>query len=244
MGAHVENEKQQIISQLRQNILLMQSAPAAVENKPLGLGPLEAAFPNKVFPRAALHEFVSTNPEGTAATSGFICSLLASLMQANNICLWVGRARLTFPPALTFFGIRPDRVIFIDPERDKDVLWITEEALKCEGLSAVVAAIDRADIAHSRRLQLAIERSRVTGLILSNNRSQLTSAACAARWQITPLPSLTEGVPGVGHPRWNVALQKVRNGTPGQWELEWTPEGFTKQPAITILKPQEKRKAV
>jgi hypothetical protein len=30
-----------------------------------------------------------------------------------------------------------------------------------------------------------------------------------------------EGLPGIGFPRWQVDLQRVRNGTPGSWQLEW-----------------------
>ena len=29
-------------------------------------------------------------------------------------------------------------------------------------------------------------------------------------------------MPGVGFPRWNVELLKVRNGKPGSWQLEWS----------------------
>src|SRR5690606_40358249 len=46
-----------------------------------------------------------------------------------------------FPPGLKRFGVEPDRVIFIDLKREKDVLWAMEQGLKCSTLSAVVGEL-------------------------------------------------------------------------------------------------------
>jgi protein ImuA len=120
------------------------------------------------------------------------------------------------------FNVEPDQVIFIDLGQDKDVLWVMEEALKCEGLAAVVAELKEISFAQSRRLQLAVENSKVTGFLLRTDPRKLGTTTCVARWQITHLPSEPEGgLPGVGFPRWQVELLKVRNGIPGTWKLEW-----------------------
>jgi len=98
-----------------------------------------------------------------------------------------------------------------------------EEALKCEGLGAVVGEMQEIGFTASRRLQLAVEQSRVTGFILRHQPRNLNSVACVARWRVSPLPSgLEEGMPGVGFPRWNVELLKIRNGKPGAWPIEWS----------------------
>ena len=48
-----------------------------------------------------------------------------------------------------------------------------------------------------------------------------------ARWKVSPLPSVTqEGLPGIGFPRWQVELLKVRNGNPGSFILEWAGDKF------------------
>jgi protein ImuA len=44
---------------------------------------------------------------------------------------------------------------------------------------------------------------------------------------------LGDGMPGVGFPRWNVQLLKVRNGKPGAWQIEWSADGFRHIPAFT-----------
>jgi protein ImuA len=201
--------------------------PPAGEVRGIGLGPLESAFPNGVFPTGTIHEMLCSVPEQAAATGGLIGGLLARLMQQGGACLWISLGRKLFPPALTAFDVEPHRVIFIDLQREKDVLWAMEEALKCPGLAAVVAEVREISFAQSRRLQLAVESSKVTGFLLRNDPRKAGTTTCAARWQISPLPSELEGeLPGVGFPRWQVELLRVRNGSPGNWKLEWVDGNF------------------
>lgn len=221
--------KKDIIDQLQKNILAWQGfiPPAADNTAGIGLGPLEAAFPNAVFPTGAIHEFLSARPEHAAASGGFIAGLLKTLMLNGGACLWISMSRSLFPPALKTFGVEPDRVIFVDLHREKDVLWAMEEALKCGGLAAVIGEVQELSFTQSRRLQLAVEQSRVTGFIIRSDLPKLSATACVARWKITHLPSeLEAGMPGVGFPRWNVELLKVRNGNPGTWKIEWQAGGF------------------
>ena len=221
--------KRDIISKLQKDILLWEGfkPPRADNADAFGLGPVEAAFPNGIFPVGALHELVCPTPEQAAATSGFIAGILGTLMKQDGACLWIGSSRKLFPSSLSVFNVEPDRVIFIDLKREKDVLWVTEEALKCEGLSAVIAELQDINIAQSRRLQLAVESSKVTGFILRTDLNKAKTSTCVARWQISPISSETEdGLPGVGFPRWQVELLKVRNGNPGVWKIEWAGGSF------------------
>jgi len=221
--------KKDIINRLQKDILQWQgfAPPPAGQAKGIGLGRVEDAFPNGVFPKGAIHELLCPAPEQAAATSGFVGGILSELLKQGGACLWIGTNRRLFPPALSAFNVPADRVIFIDLQREKDVLWAMEEALKCEGLAAVIAEVRDISFAQSRRLQLAVESSKVTGFLLRNDQKKLGTTTCVARWQITPLPSQTEdGLPGVGFPRWQVDLLRVRNGTPGSWQLEWVDGSF------------------
>lgn len=225
--------KQDLISRLRKDILLWEGfkPPEASTTDAMGLGPIEAAFPNGIFPRGAIHEMICPSPEKAAATGGFMSGLLSSLMQQGGVCLWIGKARKLFPPSLITFDVEPDRMIFVDIQREKDILWAMEEALKCQGLAAVIAEMPEVTFAQSRRLQLAVENSKVTGFLLRNDPRKVSATTCVARWQITSLPSELEGkLPGVGFPRWEVELLKVRNGNPGKWKLEWTDGHFVQIP--------------
>lgn len=221
--------KEDIINKLRQDILRWEGFRPlqSTESESFGLGPIEGAFPNGIFPTGAIHEFISLCPEDTAACGGFIAGLVKTLLQHGGACLWVSWSRRIYPPALKLFGVDADRVVFIDVPRLKDVLWVTEEALKCEGVAAVICEANELSFAQSQRLQLAVEKSKVTGFILRKDVKKLTTTACVSRWKIISVPSeLRKGMPGVGLPRWQVELLKVRNGNPGIWTVEWANQHF------------------
>ena len=218
-----------IVQQLQGQILSLQDSSPLSQRRHVdfGLGPIEKAFPNRSFP-SGVHEFVSTTSPDAAATTGFIACLVSSMMKKDTgLCLWISSKRAVFPPALAVFGIEPHRVIFIDLTRQKDALWAMEEALKCEALACVVAELNEISFTGSRRLQLVVEKSRVNGFLHRHAPRSINTLACVCRWEIKPLASeLEEGMPGVGLPRWQVALQKVRNGEPGSWQLGWSAGRF------------------
>jgi protein ImuA len=221
--------KRELIEKLQQDILLWQGfkASAADQTKSVGLGRIEKAFPGGVFPRGVIHEFLNFSPEHSAASDGFIAGLLSVLMGEGAACAWISSSRKVYPASLKAFNADPERIIFMDVESEKDALWIMEEALKTEGLAAVVAEVSTLSLVESRRLQLAVEKSGVTGFILRRDAKALSSTIATARWKITPLPSETEdGLPGLGFPRWNVELLKVRSGMPGSWTMEWAADQF------------------
>lgn len=222
-------DKQAIIQKLRADMIRWEGfrpAPPGPKQD-LGLGPVAAAFPDGVFPTGAIHEFISSSPEDTAATGGFIAGLVNKLLNAGGACLWVSYTRRIYPPALKLFGVDPDRVIFVDVPLQKDLLWVTEEALKCEGVATVICETKDLSFTESQRLQLAVEKSHVTGFVLRKDVKKINTTACVTRWQIRHVRSqLRPGMPGVGHPRWLVELVKVRNGKPGNWTIEWKKQDF------------------
>jgi len=226
---HSLKDKIAVIAQLQQDILLLEGfkPPANGIGVDVGLEPIKDAFPNAVFPTAAVHEFLSTSIEQGAATAGFVGGILGKLMQQEGVCIWISSTQMLFPPALKTFGIAPHRIIFIKLNRERDILWAMEEALKCEKLAAVVAELQEINLTASRRLQLAVEKSRVTGFILRHQPRSLGNTSCVSRWRITPISSsLDDDMPGVGFPRWKVELLKIRNGRPGTWQMEWSAKQF------------------
>jgi protein ImuA len=224
-----DNDKKALLAQLQRAILPLQGIRNPLQTHPVenGLGTINEAFPNNTFPLGAVHEFVPAGAESFAATSGFIAGLASGIIKNNGIVIWVSTARTAFPLAFQHFDIGPDRIIFIDLKKEKDALWVVEETLKCEHVAAVVGEIQQMDFNQSRRLQLAVEKSRVTGFIIRKDSKKITPSACVTRWQIQSLPSeLPNHMPGVGFPRWQVELLKVRNGKPGAWNVEWSDGKF------------------
>ncbi|TSD66344.1 Error-prone repair protein ImuA [Inquilinus sp. KBS0705] len=235
----MQTTKEQIISQLRQDMLQWEGFRPGQQgmNHDLGLGPIAHAFPDSVFPTGAIHEFISQSPEDTAATGAFITGLVQKILKLGGACLWISYTRRIYPPAMKLFGVDPDRVIFVDVPLQKDVLWVTEEALKCEGVATVICETKELSFTASQRLQLAVEKSHTTGFILRKDVKKANTTACVARWQIRPVRSqLRPGMPGVGYPRWQVELLKVRNGKPGSWTVEWKRQDFRVMIASPITK--------
>ncbi len=215
--------KAAIINRLKKEILPLQGFKSTLQNVALNglLGPVVKAFPNNSFPLGAIHEFISDGATDTASTNGFISVLLHKLMKKKGVSIWIGNTATIFPPALKSFGIAPGQIIFIDLKKEKEMLWAMEETLKCEGLSAVIAFIPELGFTASRRLQLAVEKSKVTGFIVRQNPRNINTTACITRWKITADASKPlYGLPGLGFPRWHVELLKVRNGQPGKWVIE------------------------
>jgi len=199
-------------------------------------------FPNGIFPTGAIHEFAGCSQEEMAACSGFISGLMSSFL-ANGIIVWISRTQTIFPQALQAFNIEPHKVIFIHPSKEKEIWWCIEEALRCSSITAVVTEMQDLNFTNSRRFQLAVEKTKVTGFILNAKPGNANASACISRWKITSMPShLEDGLPGVGHPRWKVELKKIRNGKPGIWELEWTGKEFTEVKEKEIVIQIGKRK--
>jgi protein ImuA len=233
--------KADIISQLRKDLLRWEGykPPATGTRSLVGLGPVEAVFPNGVFPVRGVHEVVCGSAEQAAAGGGLVTGILSALMRQGGICVWIGKGRRLFAPSLTAFGVMPHQVILISLQKDADALWVMEEALKCSGLTAVVCEVGALNFKQSQRLQFTGEKTGVTGFVLRNAAEKLGSTACAARWQVNPLPSSDlGGLPGLGFLRWQVELLKVRNGQTGSWVLEWDDSGFS---AIEHIVVQEER---
>jgi protein ImuA len=229
-----------IIERLRKDILSLQGFATGTRESDsfANLGPINQAFPNNIFPLRAVHEFLIATTEDRAYTSGFIAGMLSTINRTRGVIIWIGSKLQVFPHAFSSLGIDPEKIIFVSLDREKDVLWAVEESLKCEGLSAVIGELHGLSFDISRRLQLAVEKSHVTGFIINRNTKSINPTACVSRWKISSLPSAAyDGMPGIGFPRWNVELLKVRNGRAGVWQVEWNSGKFhfiSKTKAIEI----------
>jgi protein ImuA len=221
------NTKAHIIAQLQKNILLLQGfKPATNDACKTVLNPVRHSFPNSVFPSGAIHDFLCSSSEEASASCGFIAGILSSLMKRGGISLWIHSYKNIFPPALKFFGIDPEKLVFVHLNKDHEKIWAMEEALKCNGLSSVVGEINEIGFTESRRFQLAVEQSKVTGFLIRRNPKHMANT-CVTRWKISPVSGMEEtDLPGLGFPRWHVELLKVRNGKPGCWQMEWREGNF------------------
>ena len=216
--------KADIIAQLQKEILSLQGFKSILHNNvaDIALGPITNAFPNATFPFGAIHEFIGSTTEDVTSAAGFIAGIIGLLIRDRGACVWINSSQTIFPPALASFGIEPDKIIFVELKKEKEILWAIEEALKCDGLAAVVGELPQLSFTASRRFQLAVEQSGVTGFIFNKSSKELSTTASIARWKISSLPGiLPDDIPGIGFSCWNVELLKARNGKPGNWQLKY-----------------------
>jgi protein ImuA len=220
--------KADILNELQKQILPLQGyrRVSNVSGFKSGLGTILNSFPNKNFPLGAIHEFITDSTESTASTTGFIAGLNSLLMGSTGVIVWITTSNNLFPPSFIHFNIDPANIIFVEIKDEKEILWATEEALRCEALTAVVTNIPNISFTASRRLQLAVEKSMVTGFVIHPAKSQHNTSSCVSRWKINPVKSYASDIPGVGFPQWKVELLKVRNGQPGNWIVQWVDGKF------------------
>jgi protein ImuA len=219
-----------------------------------GVAEIDRYLPNGL-PCNDLHELVGAPGHGGAVT-GFALALAARLMACRpGHLLWVqqgmaGReAGLPYAPGLHYFGLDPDRLLFVQPRRDRDVMWSLAEGLGCRALVLVLAELwegPACDLTASRRLRLAARASGVMALViryagppdpaagLGPGRAArgLPPSAAHTRWRVAPgaghVPGPERGSErepewGLGLSRWQLSLEKNRTGRTGAWIVEWNP---------------------
>lgn len=108
-----------------------------------------------------------------------------------------------------------ERLHLIRPVGETDLLWCVEESLRSAPVSLVIAEPEKPlSLTAGRRLQLAAEAGRTTGLMLT--RQDAGSNATETRWACEPLAS-TPADSTLHH--WSII--KNKKGTLNDWILNW-----------------------
>jgi protein ImuA len=243
------------LESLRAEVRAIEGAGAQGERPCLefGVAPLDQRLAGGGLALAALHEMAAAGPGlgDDAASSLFIAAIAARLsaLERGTTVLWALRRRDLFAPALEQAGLPPDRLLYAECGHEEDVLAVMEEGLRHGGLAAVVGEIGRAGMTATRRLQLAAEEGRTTALMLrrwrrSGEDALAPPSAAVTRWRIGCAPSEPLPAPGVGRPRWRVALVRQRGGEPFEMIMEGPDaEGRLALPAQPQHRPHRARAA-
>jgi len=181
----------------------------------------------------ALHEAAaaSPGPGDDAAATLFLAGLAARFSRREGKLgqvLWAIARRDLFAPGLAQAGLTPDRLLYAECRGDAEVLAVVEEGVRHGALAAVIGEAGRADMAATRRLQLAAEESGTPALLLRRWRKAgadplAAPSAAMTRWRIACAPSASLPHEGIGRARWHVELARQRGGPPHEWILE-TPD--------------------
>jgi protein ImuA len=192
---------------------------------PFGVEAIDRRLPQGGLPQGHLHEAI----EGGAASqyAGLATLFVAGILaRMQGPVLWCLRGRDLLAPALARVGLHPDRVIFCETWKDRDVLPAMEEGLKCGGLAGVVGEVSKLSLNASRRLQLCAGESGVTALVIRRWHSATEKEAAgepnaaATRWRVAPHPSPASGFDGMPRQHWQLDLLRARGGETYSWVLE------------------------
>lgn len=212
-----------VVEELRDKIAHLEGTSSLKRSVlPFGVREIDAQLPGGGLAYGALHEVAGG---GNGAIDGAAAALFIGGIAARTTgkVVWCLTRFDLFFPAFAQIGLHPDRVIFVEGDKEETVLASFEEALRYGGLGAVVAELVRLPMTASRRLQLAAEKSGALGLVIRRWRRQTEASdfgmptAAATRWRISVLPSEPLPVPGVGRARWLAELMRVRAGEGGEF---------------------------
>ena len=90
---------------------------------------------------------------------------LAHITSAGRHVTLVAPPYIPFAPALSQHGVRLERLLVIQAQRAEDILWATEQSLRCRSFGAVLAWPATVRDREIRRLQLAAEAGGSTGFL-------------------------------------------------------------------------------
>ncbi|WP_084368224.1 ImuA family protein [Rhizobium sp. RU36D] len=213
------------IADLRERIAALEGGVAKQKScLPFGVPEIDRVLPGGGLAYGALHEFAGG---GSGTVDGAAAALFAAGIAARTegkIAWCLTRPDLFFP-ALAQAGLHPDRVVFVEGNKEEDVLASMEECLSFGGLGAVVGELVRLPMTASRRLQLAAERTGTMAIAVRRWRRQAEAndfgqpTASKTRWRVSVLPSAELPVPGLGRARWLLELIRSRAGECAEFEI-------------------------
>ena len=137
---------------------------------------------------------------------------------------------------LNALGLDPRQLILVETTHRKDTLWAMEEALHSRAVAAVAGFIDQIDLKTTQRLQLAATDCGLP-LFLLRPTGLLESSAAATRWRVGAAPAARDRFGLITRARWQLSLERCRNGRNGEWMVEYDHVAHRFSLAATLADP-------
>ncbi len=241
-------ERQARLEALRRRIEQLQARHRRTMDRcRTGLPELDAALDGGL-PRGAVHELIAASSAAGAGMLALHLALAAARTDPDpppappagagpgrhRPILWLDPQQTFYPPAAEALGIDLDRLLVARGLSGADALWLSEQALRCPALAAVVLPMRTIDPRALRRLQLAAESGTGLGLLVLERPAG--HAFAASRLIIEPLPARDEPDEAlVWTQRLRVRVERLRGGAAGRTVellLPLTAAGLCPRPAV------------
>ncbi len=161
--------------------------------------------------------------EAGGAGAPMFAAILAGRLGGTVLWIAEGWRRDTLNPVAFGQFADPAQLLLASVTDQTEALAVTEEALRSGAAALVVADLAGGDtrrplsLTAGRRLQLAAEAGRATGLCLI--AEGMGSNAAETRWQCDPVFDAVSGRDDSTLQRWQ--LTKNKEGTTGAWHVRW-----------------------
>lgn len=196
----------------RADALACHASPAGVVAT--GHALLDAELPGGGWPVGALCEILQTH-SAQSEWRLLLPALCAAQQGARPAAAqWValiGPPHVPFGPALAAQGLNVRRLLWVKAQAPAERLWAAEQALRCEGVAAVLAWLPQVQAAQLRRLQMAALTHAKLLFVMRPATAQRESSPAVLRLLL--LQACAEGLSSAGPDTLRIQVLK-RRGPP------------------------------
>ena len=220
--------KAEAIHALRGQLLASQRSQSVQQILPTGLVSLDAILPHGGLPAGSLIEWVSADV-GLNSASIALRSIVPMLKEHGCLAI-IDERHEFYAEAVRCHGIPLSRILLIRPARTtgvasavshnrfvrqasvahSDALWALEQTARCQGVRVVLMFLEQSSLAVMRRLQLAVERSGVTIVLIRPADIIRQPSFADLRLYVSAVPPMPGDLSG--HRRMKVQLLRSRHG--------------------------------
>lgn len=191
--------RDEIVAALQQQVRLIEtSRQKADDTISTGYDRFDRFLPTGGFVPGTLVEWLGVGPGSGACTLAMIVARQACnrelLGPAAGTLVIVDSDNRFYPPAAAALGIDLARTVVVSPRQDRDRNWALDQALRCPGVTAVVAWPDKLPGKTFRRLQLAAESGLTLGLLVRDDSALAEPSWAELRLVVRPRPSISQAL--------------------------------------------------
>lgn len=204
----VAENRPALIENLRQQVRHLEGhkperAAAAVST---GAPPLDQLLPHGGLVRGSLTEWLSAQPGSGAMTLALLAAREAA--REEGLIVVSDRTGQFHPPAAAALGFDLSRLIVFRAANAADEIWALDQSLRCRGVAAAWANLERLRENDFRRLQLAAESGGTLGLLMRPAKVRGQPS-----WSDVQL--LVQPHAAKSHRQLSVEVLRVRHASPG-----------------------------